>query len=74
MVPPIYFVSRLSFHLEVCGARGVLVIPNGFQQPFGQSFFPQVDLGLLFFKRLSSLTLLLFLHLMFCPFRCKSAA
>jgi len=26
-VPPTYLISRTIFHLEICGTRGVLVIP-----------------------------------------------
>ena len=27
LVPPVYLIGRTIFHLEACGARGVLVVP-----------------------------------------------
>ena len=40
LVPPIYLISRLIFHLEVCGARGVLVIPKWLSAAFWPTVFP----------------------------------
>ena len=34
LVPPIYLISRTIFHLEVCDARGVLVIPKWLSAAF----------------------------------------
>ena len=27
LVPPVYLIGHTIFHLEACGARGVLVVP-----------------------------------------------
>ena len=40
LVPPIYLISRTIFHLEVCGARGVLVIPKWLSAAFWPTVFP----------------------------------
>ena len=40
LVPPIYLISPTIFHLEVCGARGVLVIPKWLSAVFWPSVFP----------------------------------
>ena len=58
LVPPIYLISRTIFHLEVCGAPGVLVIPKWLSAAFWPNVFPMAGL------RPSFLTLLLFLHLL----------
>ena len=39
-MPPIYLISRTIFHLEVCGARGVLVIPKWLLAAFWPTVFP----------------------------------
>ena len=39
-VPPIYLISCTIFHLEVCGAQGVLVIPKWFSAAFWPTVFP----------------------------------
>ena len=40
LVPPIYLISRTIFHSEVCGARGVLVIPKWLSAAFWPTVFP----------------------------------
>ena len=40
LVPPVYLISRTIFHLEVCGARGVLVVPNWPSAVFWPILFP----------------------------------
>ena len=40
LVPPIYLISRTIFHLEVCGVRGVLVIPKWLSAAFWPTVFP----------------------------------
>ena len=40
LVPPIYLISRTIFHLEVCGARGVLVVPKWPSAAFWPTVFP----------------------------------
>ena len=43
-MPPIYLISRTIFHIEVCGARGVLVIPKWFSAAFWPIVFPMEGL------------------------------
>ena len=40
LVLPIYLITRTIFHLEVCGARGVLVIPKRLSAAFWPTVFP----------------------------------
>ena len=40
LVPLIYLISRTIFHLEVCSARGVLVIPKWLSAAFWPTVFP----------------------------------
>ena len=80
LVPPIYLISRTIFHLEVCGARGVLVIPKWLSAAFWPTVFPMGGL------RPSVLQVVEFSdpsfvfapardghNTIFCPFRFKSA-
>ena len=79
-MPPIYLISRTIFHLEVCGARGVLVIPKWLSAAFWPTMFPMDGL------RPSVLQVVEFSdpsfvfapvraghNTRFCPFRFKSA-
>ena len=40
MVPPVYLISRTVFHLEVCSARGILVIPKWLSAALWPTVFP----------------------------------
>ena len=40
LVPPVYLISRVIFHLEVCSARGVLVVPKWPSAVFWSIIFP----------------------------------
>ena len=40
LVPPVYLIGRTIFHLEACGARGVLVVPNWPSAVFWPIVFP----------------------------------
>ena len=39
-MPPVYLIGRTIFHLEACGARGVLVVPNWPSAVFWPIVFP----------------------------------
>ena len=80
LVPPIFLISRTIFHLEVCGARGVLVIPKWLSAASWPTVFPMGGL------RPSVLQVVEFSdpsfvfaptrdghNTIFCPFRFKSA-
>ena len=80
MVPPIYLISRTVFHLEVCGARGVLVIPKWLLAPFWPIVFPMGGLrpSVLQVVQFSDPSFLFAPvcdghNTIFCPFRFKSA-
>lgn len=40
LVPPVYLIGRTIFHLEACGARGVLVVPYWPSAVFWPIVFP----------------------------------
>ena len=40
LVPPVYLILRVIFHLEVCSARGVLVVPKWPSAVFWPIIFP----------------------------------
>ena len=39
-MPPIILISHTILHLEVCGARGVLIIPKWLSAAFWPTVFP----------------------------------
>ena len=80
LVPPVYLISRVIFHLEACSARGVLVVPKWPSAVFWPITFPAAG------RRASVIQVIEFAHpsfvfapacdshnTIFCPFRFKSA-
>ena len=73
LVPPIYLISRTIFHLEVCGARGVLVMPKWLSAAFWPTR-PSVLQVVEFSDRSFVFAAARDGHnTIFCPFRFKSA-
>lgn len=80
LVPPVYLISRVIFHLEACSARGVLVVPKWPSAVFWPIIFPAGG------RRASVIQVIEFAdpsfvfapareghNTIFCPFRFKSA-
>ena len=63
LVPPVYLISRVIFHLEACSAPSVLVVPKWPSAVFWTIIFPTGGLGHLLFKLLNLPTLPSFLLL-----------
>ena len=80
LVPPVYLISRTIFHLEVCGARGILVISKWLSAVFWPTVFlmgglrPSALLVVEFFDPSFVFAPARDCHnTIFCPFRFKSA-
>ena len=79
LVPPVYLISRVIFHLEACSAPGVLVVPKWPSAVFWTIIFPTGG------RRASVIQVIEFAdpsfifapdreghNTIFCPFRFKS--
>ena len=61
-MPPVYLIGRTIFHLEACGARGVLVVPYWPLAVFWPIVFPLSGNRASIVQCIEFLTLVLFSH------------